>query len=307
MRTPRIHRNALGVALLLASFGCADDDTMTGPHTFTPPPGAVDINFSVDDSANQTYTQADGLAWKGSFSYDAPTRILTRNPAWPGPYVLLWDDGPWTRGGHEPEEATADDHVWGVTVFMESPEEDLTLEYGVIRGSVDGSDGEWIWTGSNGLLTVQAGETDALTADGLTIRAFGTTDLRLTLDSANLAPSFGDFDSADRVRVKSSVWGWREIDAVDDGTKGDEMAGDGRFTFVLGENVGEGTDFPHAGLLHSGDQAEFIFVLAGIEYRVGNEASSQGVGAATRVSAESSWSAAPIGLSPGGYSVVTAP
>ena len=306
MQSARTCCALLGAALLLALWGCDDENTVSSPREFRQPAGTAAINFSIDDTANQTYTKADGLAWKGSFSYDASTRILTRDGAWRGPFVLLWDDGPWTEGGHEPEGAIADDHIWGVAVFIATPSADEVLEYGAIRGSVDGSDGDWIWIGTNGRLTVPAGQTDALTAVGLTVRPFGSTDLRLVIDTGNLDAAFSGFDPADGVRVKGSAWGWREIDIPDDGTKGDETSGDGRFTFVLDEQVGEGTDFPHAGLLQSGDQAEFIFVLDAVEYKVGGTASIQGVTAGTRVP-PLSWSAATIEINASGTSFVTAP
>jgi hypothetical protein len=72
----------------------SDENAVTEPGPFEQPPGTVAINFSVDDTANQTYAKDDGLAWTGSFSYESRTRILTRDSAWTGPFVPLWDDGP---------------------------------------------------------------------------------------------------------------------------------------------------------------------------------------------------------------------
>src|SRR5690606_21565185 len=43
------------------------------------------LTFEIDDSANKTYDGSDGLAWKGSFSYDDKTNTLTHDPAWGGP------------------------------------------------------------------------------------------------------------------------------------------------------------------------------------------------------------------------------
>ena len=139
------------------------------------------ITFAIDDSANQTYTAGDGLAWKGSFSYDAASRVLTVNGSWPGPYPLLHDDGPLSGGGHEPEGATAGDHVWSVSVLVDNTQQ-RQLEYGAISGSVNGSDGQWIWSGSNGVLTIPQGTQGPLAAPGLVIDAFGTVDLLLTVD-----------------------------------------------------------------------------------------------------------------------------
>ncbi|EAT16594.1 PKD domain-containing protein [Desulfuromonas acetoxidans] len=143
-------------------------DTITISTQFAQPANHVAVNFTIDDSASATYDNTSGLAWKGSFSYNADTRILTYNGAWPGPYVLVYDDGPWTTGGHEPSTATANDHIWGVTVWI-SNSTGVTLEYGAISGSVDGSDGVWIWTGSNGNITIPAGTTTPINAPGLVL------------------------------------------------------------------------------------------------------------------------------------------
>jgi hypothetical protein len=180
------------------------------------------------------------------------------------------------------------------------------LEYGAIRGSVDGSDGQWIWIGSNGVLTVPVGAEGPLAAPGLTLPAHGTTDLRLVIDlsadGANLAPEFQGADYSDNAKVKGSAWGWTEVDLRDDGTGGDETAGDGMFSFLLSEAVG-----PHDGLLNSGQVAEFLFVLSGVEYR------SMGAGATAGVSAAldtgGGWVAATIEVQPDGNrnTYVTAP
>ena len=50
---------------------------------------------------------AAGLAWKGSMVYDATTRVATIDGSWTGPFPMLYDDGPWNQGGHEPAGATA--------------------------------------------------------------------------------------------------------------------------------------------------------------------------------------------------------
>jgi hypothetical protein len=65
---------------------------------------------------------------------------------------------------------------------------------------------------------------------GLIVRAFGSTDLRVIIDSGNLHSDFSSFDPANGISIKGSVWGWREIPLMDDGTKGDETSDDGRFT-----------------------------------------------------------------------------
>src|SRR6266852_4305066 len=95
------------------------------PPTFTKPAGTVAVNFSVDDTANKSYTaDATGksdLQWKGAMIYDSTKNTITADPTWGGPWAVLYDDGPWTSGGHEPDGATAGDHIWGVAVFVTPP------------------------------------------------------------------------------------------------------------------------------------------------------------------------------------------
>ena len=267
----------------------ADSVTVTAAG-FIPPANTVAVNFTIDDTANQTYTTADGLAWKGSFGFNSATRLLTFDGAWGGPYVMLYDDGPWTSGGHEPEGATAGDSLWGVTVWV-SNSATRDFEYGAISGSVNGSDASWIWVGSNGTFHVTAGSSTPIDAPGLVIPAFGTIDLQLTIDissnGANLDPAFAGADYTGQVTVKGSAWGWNEVALVDDGTKGDTTAGDGIYTFVLSENLGL-----HDGLLYSGDTPEFIFVLGGVEYTSAGTAVSTGVNAL--VNSGSGWSTVPV-------------
>ncbi len=216
---------------------------------FEPPADGVAVSFVVDDSANQTYEAGDGLAWKGSFSVDAQTRVLTYDEEWSGPFAMLWDDGPWDEGGHEPAGATAGDGIWGTTLWMAKAGLPAELEYGAIRGAQNGSDGDWIWPGDNGKVTVTAADM-AVDAPGLTIAAFGQVDMRLELTTA-----------ATTVEVKGSAWSWLPIALLDDGTQGDSAAGDGMFTFLLSAQQGK-----HDGKLSPGDQPEWVFVLDGLEH-----------------------------------------
>ncbi|MFZ1864522.1 MAG: hypothetical protein WAU39_09900 [Polyangiales bacterium] len=235
------------------------------------PSGAILINFSVDDTANTTYDISDGLAWKGSFHFDTATRQLFYDATWSGPYAVLYDDGPWSEGGHEPREATAGDGIWGITAWTEPASAPFTLEYGAIRGSVNGSDGEWIWIGTNGSVVVNP-DSEEITALGLTIPAFGTIDVRWELDLPSIDTSFGDWTTLSTVAIKTSVGGYREVTMVDDGTAGDQSAGDDVYTMLLSENLEK-----HEGLRKVGEVIQFILVLDGIEYRVGGAASSVGV------------------------------
>lgn len=266
-------------------------DATTNPDAtvnpgFTKPAGSIAVNFTIDDSANKVYRTEDGLAWKGSFDYDRDTRIAIKDAAWSDDkFAPLYDDGPWNAGGHEPAGSVAGDNKWGITMFViPDAAAEIAFEYGAIRGyTYGGPDGQWIWQGMNGTFTVPAAATADITAVGLVLPAFGTTDLRFTVDTATLAMGFEAFDPANGVKVKSSAWGWSEQTMVDDGTKGDAMAADGVFTFVLSEFVGEGKPLGRlAGLMKTGDEAQFVFVLGGVEYKVAGVPPSQGVVAATK-------------------------
>jgi len=284
----------------IANFPDGDQNTYVevGAEPFVPPANTVAINFSVDDSANQTYETVDALAWKGSFNYDADTRVVTLDGSWGGPYPVLYDDGPWSSGGHEPAGATAGDHIWGVTIWADNTAE-TAFEYGLVRNYTAPNGGDWIWVGGNGSFTVTAGATTAIEADGLTIAAFGTTDMRLTIDSADLATGF---DGSDDFKVKGSAWGWAEVAMTDDGTMGDETSGDGVYTFLLSNGIGK-----HDGLLNSGDTPEFVFVLNSVEYKADGSASSTGVAAATKAEG-GDWTAATIETNgDNGNTYITAP
>ncbi|MCB9648711.1 MAG: hypothetical protein H6730_19220 [Deltaproteobacteria bacterium] len=260
---------------------------------FQQPEGTTPLSFCIDDSANGTYEAGDGLKWKGTLLYDETTRIVENPGNWDGPYPPVYDDGPWNAGGHEPIGQTAGDHVWCVTAFFATPTEDTPFEYGAEDAA------GWIWVGGNGTFTVPANSTAEIIADPLVIEAHGTIDMRLTIDTSTLAAGYQIDPATDTVKVKGSYASWVEIPCVDDGTKGDATAGDGIFTFVLSENVGVGTNLKHAGLLRTGQQAEFVFVFnEGLEYK--GEVAGQGVAPLTQgVKAEIStdgttWTDTPI-------------
>ena len=95
----------------------------------------VELSFKIDDTANGVYETSDSLMWKGSFSYNDASGILTFDAFWSGPKVPLYDDG--THG-----DVTAGDKLWSATVLVVSPNDvDLVLEYGATKGLDD-----WIWT-----------------------------------------------------------------------------------------------------------------------------------------------------------------
>jgi hypothetical protein len=234
---------------------------------FVAPPGAVPINLVVDDRANRVYRAGD-LKWKGDFLVDATTRILTPDVSWSGAvpgapprsgWPTLYDDGPWTRGGHEPIGARSGDHVWGVTVFATPPAAGtLTYAYGLIDESYEARLGNgWIWGGPNGTFDLPAGATAAIEAPGMTFPRFGCYDLGFTLDGTALWA--GAPWNLATVTVKSSAWGWSELPMRD--------LGGGHYAFSLSPLIGRNGLLPHTGLLWPGYPLEFVFVLGGQEYK----------------------------------------
>ncbi|MCK6544670.1 fasciclin domain-containing protein [Myxococcota bacterium] len=248
----------------------------------------VILNFTIDDSANKTYAEADLLRWKGSFQYDAETRIITHDPSWAGgdstKYPLVYDDGPWDMGGHEPAGATAGDNIWGIAAFFATPDQAVMFEYGA-----EYNNGSWIWRGSNGTFTVPANADGSIDVTGLVIPAFGTIDLKLEIDTSStaLAEGFTFTPGVTTLTVKGSAWGWQEVDLV-------QVGATNVYEFILSDAVGPGTTRPHAGLLNSGDQAEFVFVIGGVEYKAGGEAASEGVMAYLKVPPATEFSAATV-------------
>ncbi|MBN1946111.1 MAG: IPT/TIG domain-containing protein [Bradymonadales bacterium] len=254
--------------------GDADLDDLSGTARWTKPDGYASLTFTVDDSANQTYTDGQ-MEWNASLTYDADTNIVLFSSSWlptQGPFPPLYDDGPYDLGGHEALGATAGDHVFSVEVFFLA-EETTTFEYGLIN-ELD----YWIWVGPNGQVTVQQGEIGTVVADGMTFTSFGDIDLRVTLNIAELHASYADFDPAnDALYVKGSMISWRPVQLLDNGERGDATADDGIFTMTLSEYEGD-----HDGLLNLEQEAQFVFVFysaEGIEYKVGGNAVTDGVAA----------------------------
>ncbi|MBW2701424.1 MAG: IPT/TIG domain-containing protein, partial [Deltaproteobacteria bacterium] len=258
-----------------------------GQATFVKPEGYASVTFFIDDKANQTYASSD-LQWKGSFVYDPTSNIITYDAAWAGelgPYPVLYDDGPIAAGGHEMPGATADDHVFSVEVYVQAPA-DLTQEfqYGAINEF-----GNWIWEGSNGSFDLVPGTTDRLDADGYYIHGFGTYDLRVTLDIAQLNADFLPFDPAvNRIYLKGSMNSWEKRQLLDNGQKGDVAADDGIYTYWHAENLG-----PHDGMLYVGQHVQFVFMIDNFEYKRG-DALSDGVDASTNCAAPEQWDTVPI-------------
>ncbi len=312
------------VALVLLGAACAPGGSSTdraaaaGAATaaFVPPAGTIAVGFSVDDSANRVYGPGD-LQWKGSFLFDPATRALTLDPSWtcswappwPDCYPILYDDGPWTAGGHEPAGAIAGDHVWGIAVFVAPAVDPLGFEYGLEDASYLARLGEgWIWPGlANGSFVVPAAATEPISLPVLTMAKFGSVDLRLAIDTANLAPAPPDAPPGwtwptSPVTVKSSVWGWGELALEDEGG--------GVYELTLSELIGRNALLPHTGLQNPGALEQFVFVLGGLEYRDWGGTSailSQGVTASTRARGAQEFTPQPIFLLSNLNTAITVP
>lgn len=281
------------IAALSATLAaCGDDDDKDdGNNGFPQPAGTVVVNFVIDDTANQKW-QSEELEWKGQVQYDPVTRIAHFNSDWnaedPG-WAKLYDDGPWTSGGHEPANATANDHKLGIAVFIVPPaagQEPLVFTYGLRDATnPDRVNGGWMWSGDNGTFTVAPGATGTITAPGIAFPAKGAIDFKIVLDTANLAEGFTDPTS---VKVKGSAASWVEYDCFDDATHGDDTTGDGKFTWVLSLAIDTESP-PYPGLLAVGDEPEFVFVLDGVEYKVGSDASPTGVTAFVKYAGTTAW------------------
>jgi hypothetical protein len=305
-------KSILILAAALASFGltACGDETDTTPYaepnckasawqTNKIPPCTVPVSISMTDP-NGVY-KAGEAQWKGSFMYDAVTRVAFFAGDWNGgngPHAPLYDDGPWTAGGHEGAGEAAGDGVFGTTIFVYPPASgSTTYEYGMIDHAF--GDG-WIWKGSNGTFSVAAGATAAITASPLVLDTFGTTDVQLTLDTANLEPNTcsptpctpAAWDFAGGIKVKGSAWGWYEVSTTNVG---------GVYSFTLSDFAGAGKLLYHTGLTKTGDQPQFVFVFykadgtTSKEYKVGTGGPpTTGVTAGTKASGAATWTPATV-------------
>jgi hypothetical protein len=293
----------LGIAALAACGGSS------AKPTFTKPAGTVAVNFTVDDTANKVFAAGD-LQWKGSMNWDSLTNKVIKDPAWAGPFAKLYDDGPWTNGGHEPDGATAGDNKWGVAVFITPPASGTgdVYEYGLIDNVYETQFGNgWIWVGSNGTFTVAPNATADIKADGINLTKFGTTDIQFIVDKNALATSGGPWDTS-KVTIKGSGWAWSEVTLVDDGTKGDATAADGKFTYQLSQYVGAGKKFPHTGLANTGDKPEFIVVFNGKEYKdTSGNANTAGVTAGVKAATATAFTTVTVALAANKNTYITVP
>ena len=231
--------------------------------TWTKPAGYASVTFFVDDTANRTYSGAE-IRWMGTFIYDPDTNVITHDPNWGvvlASYPPLYDDGPISNGGHEMPGASAGDHIFSAEVYVQAkPDQELQYKYGAIN-----AEGNWIWTGPNGEFKLPAGSSERIDADGFFIRAFGTYDLKLTLDTLELNQVSWPFDpNTDELSIRGSMNAWTARVLFDDGdfeNSGDAVAGDGVFTYLHSANLGA-----HDGLLSGEQRVHFAFWINGREY-----------------------------------------
>jgi hypothetical protein len=283
---------ALSIWMALAACGGSSSPPSNG---FPQPARTVAVNFTGDDTANKVYT-AGNLQWKGSMIYDPNTRKITKDGTWGGPWAPLYDDGPWTAGGHEPIGSVAGDNKWGITAFATPPATGSdTYEYGVIDSSAP-YNGAWLWVGPNGKASVAASATAPVNSAGLSLANFGTTDMQLTIDTSKLIA--GTWPPS-KITVKSSAWAGVEVQLINPvGTV---------YTFNLSQAIGAGKLLPHTGLPNSGSKPVFSFWFTGTEYRNASMAATGGVGAATKVAGASAYTPATISIDSANNTYITIP
>jgi hypothetical protein len=281
------------------------DDT-AGSCEGTAPAGHATLRFAVDDRARRTFDDGE-MVWTGSFSLDRAANVITFATSWlptDGPFPLLYDDGPRASCGHEPPDALAGDHVFATEVYvLPRPTEETTFEYGLLNEF-----GTWMWVGPNGRVVLPAGSTDAIEAVGMVIPPCGEADLKITLDvsalggghEGSITPWQGETEPSHDVYLKGTFNMWTDVRLVDNGKRGDAVAKDGIYTFVLSENLGK-----HDCLLLAGDHPQFVFsftfpeqpTATGVEYKDENGAAvAAGVTAWVDPLGSGAWQDAPVTL-----------
>jgi hypothetical protein len=102
--------------------------------------------------------------------------------------------------------------------------------------------------------------------------------------------------------VKGGAWAWQLVPVYDDGTHGDDVAADGKYTFVLSNFVGAGKQFYHTGLLKTGDQPEWVYDFNGLEYKDTNGAAApDGITAYVKAAGTVIWTSVPVTLTTGQF------
>jgi len=291
-------------ALSLAACSSSDSTPPTGTP-FPRPAGYVAVGFTVNDVANKVFANNE-LGWKGAMAFTETNRIITSDASWAGPFANLYDDGPWTTGGHEPATGVAGDHIFGATVFVKPPTAagtNITVGYGLQDNIYQTrySNG-WNWPyASNGEFVINANQTTDVNASGGVLPAFGTVHFELKLDTTALTPPDGGGSwTLTTVKVKGSATSWAEVDVTTTNAAG-------VYTLDLATQVGAGHPFYHSGLLKSGDKPEWIWVLNGVEYKAGGTAATGGVTAFTRATATGAWVPVTVTLAGNNNTTITVP
>ncbi len=283
-------------------LGCAESPAPTevdggaegeGEGEPTCPANEICVSFFVDDRANRVFDDAAQLEWKGTFRLlDPEGDQAVRDGSWVGPFPRLHDDGP-PPEGHEAPGSEAGDHVWTTRVRFPAPPSPQHLDYGAQWGGA-----YWIWSCNNASEPCAQGQTNGgldlvpadagreISAPGLILPEQGHIDLKLLLDTNDLAGDADEFRDRRRVKVKGSYGWWLPLTCSDGGDRGDELAGDGVFTCLLSEIKG-----PYEGLLTCGSDALFVFLLGADdkEYKVGEVPPMQGVRAFIKANRLAEW------------------
>ncbi|MBM4354961.1 MAG: hypothetical protein FJ109_14440, partial [Deltaproteobacteria bacterium] len=145
--------------------------------------------------------------------------------------------------------------------------------------------------GPNGEVAVPIGDTGVYNVQGLELKPFGDIDIKITIDLSQLHPEFefvNEYDSPN-VYLKGSMNMWTPVQILDAGPdvdKGDDVAGDGIYTFVQGKNLGK-----HTGLLYDGQHGQFTLMFSkaeetwdmAAEYKLLTEGAVKGVKEGVRV------------------------
>ena len=295
---------AAAATLALSACG-SSSDTPPAATPFPRPAGYIAVGFSANDTANRVFANNE-LGWKGAMAFAETNRVITEDGSWSGPFANLYDDGPWTAGGHEPATGVAGDRIFGATVFIKPPTAagtNITIGYGMQDNVYQTRYNEgWVWpAGPDGSFVVMAGQTTDINASGMTLPAHGTVHFQLKLDSAALTPPDGGGTwTLTTVKVKGSATSWAEVDVT-------TTAAAGVYTLDLFTQVGAGKPFYHSGLLKTGDKPEWIWVLNGVEYKAAGTAARGGVTAATRATATGAWVAATVMLAGNNNTTITVP
>jgi hypothetical protein len=162
----------------------------------------TNVTFTIDDQT-QSYEK---IMFKGT-----PTDWAT---------IDMFDDG--TNG-----DETAGDHIWTVIVAVD----DGDHEWGAIED--DGSaNGIWLIDGPNPAFNVTGGEVTGQTSYTIPIVEEVFISQAFMVDNQNAANV-----PFTLVQYKGTATNWANIDMYDDGTNGDETAGDHIWTVLVEDTV----------------------------------------------------------------------